>query len=66
MLATHPSRLLTFPRELQDILGFKIRKGAGHIFASDPRSEMERHYARAHPDEAWLKRRAKNIEAPID
>ena len=58
MLATHPSRMLTFPQELQDILGFKVCKGAGHIFAGDPRLEMERHYGPAHRDEAWMARRS--------
>jgi|GEM_PF-6844913 len=48
MLAIHPSRLLTFPTELRDILEFKICKRAGHIFVGDLRSEMERHYAPAH------------------
>ncbi len=57
MLATHPSRMLTFPQTLQDILGFKVCKGAGHIFAGDPRAEMERHYGPAHPDEAWMAKR---------
>ena len=44
MLGIHPNRLMTFPRQLQDILGFKLGKRAGHIFAQDPRVEMERHY----------------------
>ena len=44
MLGIHPERMMTFPRELQDILGFKLGKRAGHIFAQDPRVEMERHY----------------------
>jgi ectoine hydroxylase-related dioxygenase (phytanoyl-CoA dioxygenase family) len=37
MLAIHPSRMLEFSRELQDILGFQMCKGAGHLFAGDPR-----------------------------
>jgi hypothetical protein len=44
--------MMTFPRELQDILGFKVCKSAGHIFAQDPRTEMTRHYTRA--DELYL------------
>ncbi|MGK0224124.1 MAG: hypothetical protein ACI9ON_003373 [Limisphaerales bacterium] len=44
MLGIHPNRLMTFPRQLQDILGFKFGKGTGHIFSQDPRVEMERHY----------------------
>lgn len=44
MLGIHPNRLMTFPRQLQDILGFKLGKRTGHIFAQDPRVEMERHY----------------------
>jgi ectoine hydroxylase-related dioxygenase (phytanoyl-CoA dioxygenase family) len=57
MLATHPSRMLTFSEELQNILGFKVCKGAGHIFAGDPRLEMNRHYGPAHADQDWLNRR---------
>lgn len=45
MLGIRPERMMTFPRPLQDILGFKICQGAGHIFASDPRAELERRYA---------------------
>ena len=44
MMSVHPSRMLGFAKELQDILGFKICQGAGHMFAQDPRDEMERHY----------------------
>lgn len=44
MLAVSPGRLMTFSRELQDLLGFRVCKGAGHIFAQDPRLEMQRHY----------------------
>ncbi|MCH7922708.1 MAG: hypothetical protein IH975_06720, partial [Nitrospinae bacterium] len=43
MLSIHPSRMLTFPKELQDILGFKVCQGAGHMLAQDPRAEMKRH-----------------------
>lgn len=45
MMSVSPARMLTFPRELQDILGFKVCKGAGHMLAQDPRAEMQRHYA---------------------
>ena len=44
MLALHPGRLMSFSTELQDILGFKLCKGAGHVFAQDPRVELTRHY----------------------
>ncbi len=44
MLGVHPGRMMSFDPILQDILGFKICKGAGHVFAQDPRLEMERHY----------------------
>lgn len=57
MLGIAPARMLGFPSDLQDILGFKVCKGAGHIFAQDPRVEMERHYAPADPDQSWLDRR---------
>ena len=58
MLGVHPERMMTFPRELQDILGFKICKGAGHLFATDPRSEMGRHYGPGNPDDPYLERRS--------
>ena len=44
MLGVAPERLLSFAPELQNLLGFKVCGGAGHIFAQDPRVEMERHY----------------------
>ena len=44
MLSIHPARMMGFARELQDILGFKLCGGAGHMFATDPRNEMVRHY----------------------
>ena len=50
MLATHPARMLTFPETLQNILGFKLCKGAGHVFAQDPRSEMVSRFGA--PDES--------------
>lgn len=55
MLGVSPARMMTFSRELQDILGFKVCKGAGHIFAQDPRLEMERHYTAA--DDPYLRTR---------
>ena len=61
MLAIHPSRMLSFSRELQNILGFQMCKGAGHLFAGDPRSEMERHYGPADSDRAWLDRRGEKV-----
>ncbi|XOV89680.1 MAG: phytanoyl-CoA dioxygenase family protein [Pseudomonadota bacterium] len=54
MLSVHPARMMTFPRELQDILGFKQCKGAGHMFAQDPRLEMERHYGELPPEDPYL------------
>jgi hypothetical protein len=54
MLAISPGRMMTFPRALQDIIGFKVCKGAGHIFAQDPRLEMERHYAGDGPADPYL------------
>tara|TARA_A100001011_G_C13991833_1_gene707576 strand:+ start:79 stop:519 length:441 start_codon:yes stop_codon:yes gene_type:complete len=57
MLSIHPSKMLSFKPELQDILGFKVCKGAGHLFARDPRMEMERHYSPAHDDQDWMEKR---------
>ncbi len=54
MLSVDPARLMTFPRELQDILGFKMCKGAGHIFGQDPRSEMVRHFKPAERADPYL------------
>ena len=45
----------------QNILGFQMCKGAGHLFAGDPRSEMERHYGPADSDQAWLDRRGEKV-----
>lgn len=44
MLGVRPERLMGFAPELQDILGFKICQGAGHIFANEPRTELMRRY----------------------
>jgi hypothetical protein len=57
MLGVRPERMLQFPPELQDILGFKICKGAGHIFATDPRSELARRYAAAEAEDPYLDQR---------
>lgn len=57
MLGVSPGRLMSFPRALQDILGFKRCKGAGHIFATDPAVEMVRHYSDAPTRDPYLQRR---------
>jgi len=57
MLATHPSRMLTFSKALQDLLGFKVCKGAGHMLAQDPRAEMNRHYGPADEGDPYIERR---------
>ena len=57
MLGVSPGRMMTFAPELQDILGFTRCKGAGHIFAQDPRLEMARHYGHATGDDPYLGRR---------
>ena len=54
---THAAGMMTFAPELQDILGFTRCKGAGHIFAQDPRLEMARHYGHATGDDPYLGRR---------
>ena len=57
MLGIHPARMMTFPRELQDILGFKLSGRAGHIFAQDPRLEMERHFGALPAEDPYLEER---------
>ena len=57
MLGIAPGRMMSFPRELQNILGFKRCKGAGHIFAQDPWLEMRRHYGDLAPEDPYLDRR---------
>ncbi len=57
MLGVHPARMMTFSEELQDLLGFKLCKGAGHIFAQDPRVEMRRHYGELLQKDPYLKDR---------
>lgn len=57
MLGVRPERLMTFPTELQDILGLKICQGAGHIFANDPRFELERRYGKGDANDPYLTKR---------
>ncbi len=57
MMSISPARMLTFPKSLQDILGFKVCKGAGHMFAQDPRAEMSRHYGPADAQDPYRERR---------
>ena len=57
MLGIKPERMMTFPQELQNILGFKICKGAGHIFASDPRTELFNRYGEGTVEDEYLDRR---------
>lgn len=54
MLGVSPGRMMRFAPGLQDLLGFKRCKGAGHIFAQDPRLEMERHYGDISQDDPHL------------
>jgi hypothetical protein len=54
MLGVSPQRMLSFDPQLQDILGFKMCKGAGHIFGQDPRREMQRHFAMVDPTDPYL------------
>jgi ectoine hydroxylase-related dioxygenase (phytanoyl-CoA dioxygenase family) len=54
MLSVAPQRMMTFPEALQNILGFKMCKGAGHIFGQDPRAEMARHFAATDAHDAYL------------
>lgn len=42
MLGISRERLMSFPEKLQDILGMKMKAGLGHIFAQDPREELNR------------------------
>jgi len=57
MLAIDPARMMCFPEALQDLLGFKMCKGAGHIFGQDPRVEMARHFEPAERADPYLARR---------
>jgi len=70
MLGVSPERMMTFPKELQNILGFKICKGAGHIFASDPRQELINRYGEGSDEDEYLEQRnrlhSKRIKKEID
>ena len=57
MLGIHPARMMTFSSQLQNILGFKLCKGAGHIFAQDPGVEMIRHYGELSREDPYLRDR---------
>ena len=57
MMSVHPRRMLTFPEQLRNILGFKVCKGAGHMFAQDPGDEMYRHYGPADAHDDYLTER---------
>ena len=57
MLGVRPERMMTFPEELQNILGFKLCKGAGHIFASDPRQELSNRYGTGSKVDDYLEER---------
>ena len=59
MLGVRPERMMTFPEELQNILGFKLCKGAGHIFASDPRQELSNRYGTGSKVDDYLEERNK-------
>ena len=70
MLGIKPERIMTFPEELQNILGFKLCKGAGHIFASDPRQELINRYGKGTVEDEYLTRRnrlhSKRVKKEID
>ena len=57
MLGIHPARMMSFSSQLQNILGFKLCKGAGHIFAQDPGVEMIRHYGELSREDPYLRDR---------
>lgn len=42
---------------MQNILGFQVCKGAGHMFAQDPRAEMQRHYGSMEASDPYLTER---------
>jgi len=70
MLGIKPERMMTFPKELQNILGFKLCKGAGHIFASDPRHELINRYGEGSVEDEYLEQRnklhSKRIKKEVD
>ena len=53
MLSIHPSKMLV--KQTSGHSGFGFCE-AGHLFARDPRMEMERHYSPAHDDREWMER----------
>jgi len=57
MLGVKAERMMTFPKELQNILGFKLCKGAGHIFASEPRQELTNRYGKGSAKDKYLEQR---------
>jgi hypothetical protein len=57
MMSVRPARMLAFARELQDILGFKVCRGAGHMLAQDPREELMRHYGPPDPADPYSEKR---------
>ncbi|MEM7079636.1 MAG: phytanoyl-CoA dioxygenase family protein [Pseudomonadota bacterium] len=58
MLGVRPERMMGFAPQLQDLLGFKICQGAGHIFANEPRVELTRRYdGQAQSADPYLERR---------
>ena len=70
MLGISSERMMTFPKELQNILGFKMCKGAGHIFASEPRKELTNRYGKGSTKDDYLdvrnKLHSKRIKKEID
>jgi len=57
MLGVRPERMMQFPTQLQDILGFKLCQGAGHLFACDPRAELTRRYQHTNDQDPYRARR---------
>ena len=54
MLGIHPARMMSFGDDLQNLLGFKRAGNVGHIFAQDPRVEMQRHYGHVKNEDIYL------------
>ena len=54
MLGIRHERMMTFSKELQDILGFKQYGVLGAIFGMRPRVELERHYPNASADDPYF------------
>lgn len=57
MLGIHPARMMAFSTELQNLLGFRQCGQVGHIFAQDPRTEMNRHYSNLNDTDPYLENR---------